>query len=56
MACWYAEKMGSVNSEELCSQCKFRRASGGEWQPFAGMVGVLQARKDEKLQRQLTGI
>ena len=53
--CGYIEKIGSVNSNDLCFDCKFRQARGGEWRPFANVSNDGWARVEEKIrQRSLT--
>lgn len=47
--CTYADNMGSVNSNELCGDCRYRLASGGAWRPLAGVVAILQARVEMKV-------
>ncbi|KAF2801028.1 hypothetical protein K505DRAFT_43132 [Melanomma pulvis-pyrius CBS 109.77] len=53
--CGYAEKIGSVNSNELCSNCKFRQARGGGWKPFANVSNDGWARVEEKIRQRSLG-
>jgi hypothetical protein len=52
IACTYAEKIGSVDSSELCSNCKYRLTTGGAWRPFADVLVLMQTRSEEKLQHE----
>jgi hypothetical protein len=53
IACTYAENIGSVNSSELCSNCKYRLTTGGAWRPFANVLVVMRTRSKEKLQHEM---
>lgn len=56
VACTYAEKMGSVNSNELCPDCKYRLSSGEASRPFARVVAALRASVDGRLYAKLDGV
>jgi hypothetical protein len=53
--CGYIEKIGAVNSNELCSDCKFRLTRGRGWKPFAHVSDDGWAKVEEKLRQRSAG-
>jgi hypothetical protein len=53
--CGYIEKIGAVNSSELCSDCKFRLTRGRGWKPFAHVSNDGWAKIEEKLRKRSEG-
>ncbi|UPX15234.1 uncharacterized protein EKO05_0005690 [Ascochyta rabiei] len=51
--CLYTENIGSVNSNELCSQCSYHKARGDAWRPFAHVSNAGWARVEEKLEQRV---
>jgi hypothetical protein len=51
--CLYTENFGSVNSDELCSQCVYRMARGEVWRPFAHVSHAGWARVEERMQQRV---
>jgi hypothetical protein len=53
--CGYIEKIGAVNSNELCFDCKFRLARGPGWKPFAYVSNDGWAKVEEKIRQRSVG-
>ena len=53
--CGYIEKIGAVNSNELCSDCKFRLTKGPGWKPFAYVSEDGWAKVEEKIRQRSVG-
>ncbi|KAF2193718.1 hypothetical protein K469DRAFT_241304 [Zopfia rhizophila CBS 207.26] len=49
--CGYIECLGSVNSNELCSDCKYRQTRGGGWTPFADISNDGWAKIEERIRQ-----
>lgn len=50
VACTYAECLGSSNSSELCSECRYRLAYGSTWRPLADVGTMLKERLKKRLE------
>jgi hypothetical protein len=53
VACTYAENIGSINSSGLCSDCRYRLASGLTWRPFADSGANLRERMEKRLKQEM---
>jgi hypothetical protein len=53
--CLYTENMGSVNSNDPCSQCIYKLARGNDWKPFEHVSNAAWARVEERLRQRGLG-